>query len=124
MVAINISEAEQAILHILPQAKALENNAINTKGLFLVFHSLEMDNAYLGQVGYQFRLYIAINTRSQNNRLAYAPVSEALTALIKDWQQNQTVEMGRIKPNADKGLLIYEIYLSYHPPCNDQTHGA
>ena len=115
MVDINISAAEQAILQILPRAKALENNAINTKGLFLVFHSLEMDNAYLGQVGYQFRLYIAIHTRAQNNRLAYAPVSAALTALIKDWQQHQRVAVGRINPNAGNGLLIYEIHLNYHP---------
>lgn len=110
---IDVSQAEQAILGILPQARMLENNAINSKGVFLVFHSLAMENAHLSQVGYQFRLYIAISSLASNNRLAYAPLSEALDALVKDWQQHQTVEIGRIKPNAAKGLIIYEIQLTY-----------
>ena len=110
---IDINQAERRILALLPEARALGNNAINTKGLFLVFHSLVLDNAYLAQVGYAFRLYVALNSQTRDRRLAYQPLSSALSRLLSDWQKNQAVELGPIRPAASRGLLIYEAHLVY-----------
>lgn len=112
MTQIDIHQAEQRILRLLPDARPLGNNAINTKGLFLVFHSLALDNVYLAEAGYNFRLYVALNSQTQNRRLAYQPLSAALNTLITDWQRNQTVEIRAIRPAAAHGLLIYEIHLT------------
>ena len=115
MVKIDISAAEQAILQVLPKARAVERNTITTKGVFLLFHSLAMDNDFIADVGYHFRLYVAINSLTKNQTLAYQPLSECLASLLTHWQQDQLVKVGRIKPNASKGLIIYEVELTYQP---------
>ena len=115
MTTIDINAAEKAILHVLPSAKALENNSINTKGIFLVFANLVTENDFLGDVAYAFKLYVAISSKTGNQKLAYAPLSQCLSQLITHWQTHQWVKIGRIKPNASKGLIIYEVQLTYTP---------
>ena len=119
MTAIDINAAEAAILQVLPSAKALENNSINTKGVFLVFANLVTENQFLGDVSYEFKLYVAISSLTRNQKLAYAPLSQCLSELITHWQVHQLVKIGRIKPNASKGLIIYEVQLTYTPCADD-----
>lgn len=112
---INIDAAEQVILSILPQAKPLDKNVINTKGMFLVFNNLVTQNQFLDEVHYEFKLFVAINSLIKNQTLAYKPLSTALDALMKDWQKTQRVRIGRIKPNAIQKLIVYEVNLTYEP---------
>lgn len=112
---IDINAAEQVIRDILPSVKALDKNVINTKGTFLIFNNLLPQNQFLDEVHYEFKLFVAINSLIKNQTLAYEPLSSALDALMQDWQQNQRVRIGRIKPNAIQKLIVYEVTLTYEP---------
>lgn len=112
---IDINAAEQVIRDILPSVKALDKNVINTKGMFLIFNNLLPQNQFLDEVHYEFKLFVAINSLIKNQTLAYEPLSSALDALMKDWQQKQRVRIGRIKPNAIQKLIVYEVTLTYEP---------
>ncbi len=120
---IDINAAEQVVVSILPQAtRALENNVINTKGMFLLFKQLVMENGYTGEVGYEFTLYVSINSLTRNQTLAYQPLSECLSSLLVDYQTTSRVAIGRIKPNAAKALIIYEVQLTYTPCVHQEDH--
>lgn len=108
---IAIDQAEAVILAILPELVLLEGK-INSKGEYLLFDSLIINNAHIGDIDYVFKLYIAINSRTNDRRLAYESIDEALTALVEDWEVNQKVEIGRSKPYSIQGLIVYEIPLT------------
>ena len=108
---IAIDQAEQTIRAILPDLVMLEGK-INSKGDYLLFDSLVINNAHIGDIDYVFKLYIAIHSRTNDKRLAYEPMNNTLTALVADWEINQTVEIGRSKPYSIQGLIVYEIPLT------------
>jgi len=110
---IDIDKAESVIHSILPKLVMLEG-AINTKGEFLIFDSIVINEAHTGDIDYVFKLYIAISSRIRNKRLAYQPINDALTKLVDDWAENQQVEVGRSKPYSikSKNLIVYEIALT------------
>ena len=108
--AIDIDAAEKAILAILPEATVL-NGDINTMGTLLVFDSISINEAMIGDVDYVFQLYVSNSSRAKNNRLAYGEISAALNALLADFEVNMKVEVGHIKPYSIKGLIVYQIQL-------------
>lgn len=110
---VDISKAEEAILKILPKLTVLDG-AINTRGEFLVFDSIVMNEAYTHDIDYVFKLFVAISSHTKSKRLAYKSMSEILSDLVEDWEENQKVEIGRTKPysNPAKSLIIYEISLT------------
>jgi|GEM_PF-6005180 len=107
---VDIDQAEDTILGILPELISLEG-AINTMGEYLIFDSIVTNEAHIGDIDYVFKLYIAVNSRTDDKRLAYQPINDALTALLNDWATNQKVAIGRSKPYSVKGLIVYEIPL-------------
>jgi len=109
--AVDINKAESTIRNILPDLVSL-SGAINTKGEYLIFNSIVPNEVDIDDIDYVFKLYIAINSRIDDNSLAYEPISKTLTNLISDYKENRIVEIGRVKPYSVKGLIVYEITLT------------
>ncbi|MBL4774481.1 MAG: hypothetical protein JKY87_00270 [Mariprofundus sp.] len=108
---INIFNAETKILSLLTNVTMLAGE-INSLGSYVVFDKLKINNAFIDDVDYIFNLFIAISSKTKNKRLAYAPLDEALTALMDDYQVNQDIELGGIVPYSIKGLIVYKIPLT------------
>lgn len=109
--AIDITKAEQLIIDVLGQVTKLQGD-INTTGTFLVFDSIKINNAIIDDFDYFFNLYISVSSRAKNTRLAYDPISAALQSLVDDYVIRQKIEIGKIKPYAIKGLIVYQIPLT------------
>lgn len=109
--SIDIDAAEQKIIAVLPKATVL-NGDINTMGTFLVFDSININEFVIGDVDYVFQLYISISSRTKNKRLAYSDISAALNALLADFENNMKIDVGKIKPYAIKGLIVYQVQLT------------
>lgn len=108
---IDIDNAEQIILRVLPKATVLSGE-INTMGTYLVFERMNINELAIGDVDYVFALYVSISSRTKSKRLAYGELSSALNALLSDFEENRKIEVGQIKPYAVKGLIVYQIQLT------------
>ena len=108
---IDISQAEQTILSVLPKATVL-NGEINTMGTFLVFERINVNELAITDVDYVFALYVAISSRAKNKRLAYEPINDSLNALLTAYERARKIEVGNIKPHGIKGLIVYQIQLT------------
>lgn len=111
MMDIDISQAESKIRQVLPDVITLSGE-INTLGSYLLFDAISVNEAGIGDVDYEFRLFIAISSKTKAKQLVYEPISEALTTLITHWQSHQQIAIGKIKPFASKRLIVYQIPLT------------
>ncbi len=109
--SVDISAAEKKILDVLPDVTVLAGE-INAQGSYLIFDSIKVNESSIGDMDYRFNLFIAISSRTKNKRLAYQPVSDALSRLIEDFEKTQNIEVGTIKPYGAKSLIIYQIPLT------------
>ena len=108
---IDINKAQEVITKVLPKVTLLQG-AINTKGTYLVFSHININNASIEDFDYVFKCFVAIKTKSSNKALVYKPINDILNPLIKDWEQNAAIEIGDTKPYTIKGLIVYQIDLT------------
>ncbi|BBB22355.1 hypothetical protein CVPH_0188 [Abyssogena phaseoliformis symbiont OG214] len=94
MIAIN--KAQELITQVLPKITLLQD-AINTRGTYLIFDNIKVNNASISDFDYVFKCFVAIKTASANKALAYQPLDAVLNPLVEDWKNNAKIEIGDIK---------------------------